>query len=233
MWDNHILLNRFSSVLLYLAVLAALSGVGHYLVNLPTLFPLRSVRLDAAPHRVDASQILALLSSEVRGNFFTVDIAHLRQSLEKLQWVRSVHIRREFPAQLVLNLEEHQALAVWNDSQLVNLQGEVFNGNSEQLLPHFIGQASDAMELTQRYAQFAQQLGVLQLRVMQLALSPRHAWQLRLSNGMVVELGREELQERLARFVAAYPIQRTEGQKSESVIAHVDMRYRNGFAVGG
>ncbi len=233
MWDNPATLNRISSALLYLAMLAALSGVVYYQLMVRNLFPLHSVRLVVAPQRVEPEKILALISRELRGNFFTADITQLRQSLEKLEWVRSVNIRREFPAELVVILEEHQALAVWNDGQLVNLQGEVFSGYTDQLLPHFIGQASDSLELTQRYAQFNRQLEVLKLQVAQLSLSARHAWQLRLSNGMLLELGREEMQQRLARFVEAYPIRGTEGQKTEGVVAHVDMRYRNGFAVGG
>ncbi|MDP1941764.1 MAG: cell division protein FtsQ/DivIB, partial [Gallionella sp.] len=67
-----------------------------------------------------------------------------------------------------------------------------------------------------------------------LVLSPRHAWQLHLSNDMVVELGRDAMQQRLARFVAIYPyslgVALQEGTEAERV-KWVDMRYRNGFAV--
>ena len=42
-------------------------------------------------------------------------------------------------------------------------------------------------------------------QIAQISLSPRFAWQVKLDNGMVLELGREEMQQRLARFVAVYP----------------------------
>jgi len=47
---------------------------------------------------------------------------------------------------------------------------------------------------------------------------------------MLLKLGREQSQQRLARFVAA---QGTEdrGLRTEGAVAYVDLRYRNGFAV--
>ncbi|HEU0219796.1 MAG TPA: cell division protein FtsQ/DivIB [Gallionella sp.] len=230
MWDNAIRLKNIANALMAFSVLAVLYGAVYYTVHLPGLFPLRSVHLGAAPQRVVAEKVLAVARNEVRGNLFTVDIERLRQSLERLPWVRSVTVRREFPDRLAVQLEEHQALARWNNSALVNMQGEVFSAESEQALPGFIGQTGDSSEVAQRYAQFSRQLAALNLQVAQLALSPRHAWQLRLSNGMVLELGREEMQQRLARFVAVYPYSLA-GQAGS--VRYVDMRYRNGFAVGG
>lgn len=250
MWDNAPLLRNIANALLALSGFAMLYGAAYYAVHLPGLFPLHSVRLSAAPQRVVAPEVLQVVRNEVHGNFFTVDIERLRQSLEKLPWVRSVSIRREFPHRLAVRLEEHQALARWNNSALVNRQGEVFvaeservtvgaygntpsprpplYGGSEQVLPSFIGQNGASFEVAQHYAQFSQQLAALNLQVAQLALSPRHAWQLRLSNGMVLELGREDMQQRLARFVAVYPYSLAVMQ---GTVKYVDLRYRNGFAV--
>lgn len=230
MWDNAPLLRNITSALFGFSVLAMLYGAAYYIVHLPGLFPLHSVHLSAAPQRVVAQEVLAVARNEVQGNFFTVDIERLRQSLEKLPWVRSVTIRREFPDRLTVQLEEHRALARWNGAALVNMQGEVFSAYTEQILPDFIGQKDDSSEVAQRYGEFSQQLAVLNLQVAQLALSPRHAWQLRLSSGMVLELGREEMQQRLARFVAVYPYSLAAQAGS---VRYVDMRYRNGFAVGG
>jgi cell division protein FtsQ len=230
MWDNAALLRNVANALLVFSVLAVLYGAAYYVVHLPGLFPLKGVRLDAAPQRVDLQEVLAVARSEVRGNFFTVDIERLRQSMEKLTWVRSVTIRREFPDRLTVQLEEHQALARWNGAALVNTHGEVFGAASEQALPGFIGPEGASDEVAQHYTQFNAQLATLNLQVTQLALTPRHAWQLRLSNGMVLELGREEMQQRLARFVTVYPYSLAAQAGS---VRYVDMRYRNGFAVGG
>ena len=228
MWDNAALLRNISNALMAISVFAVLYGAVYYTMHLPGLFPLQSVRLSAAPQRVDAPEVLQVVRNEVRGNLFTVDIERLRAALEKLPWVRNVNIRREFPNRLAVQLEEHQALAHWNNAALVNRQGEVFVADTGQVLPSFIGQESYSKEVAQQYAQFTGQLAVLNLQVTQLAQSPRHAWQLHLSNGMVLELGSEDMQQRLARFVAVYPYSLAGMQGS---VKYVDLRYRNGFAV--
>ena len=213
MWDNATSLRKIANALFGFSVLAVLYGVAYYIVHLPGLFPLQSVHLSTAPQRVAAAEVLQIVRNETNGNFFTLDIEQVRQSLEKLPWVRSVGIRREFPHALAVQLEEHQALARWNNDALVNQYGEVFFAGtdrvakSEQALPDFTGPEGASSEVAQLYGQFTLQLTQLDLQVVELALSARHAWQLRLNNGMVLELGREDMQQRLARFVA---VQRTQ-----------------------
>ena len=224
------MLRSIANALIIFSVLAILYGVIYYMVHLPGLFPLQSVNLSVAPQRVDAAEVSQVIRNGVQGNFFTVDIERLRQALEKLPWVRNASIRREFPSSLEVQLEEHQAFARWNNSALVDTQGEVFDGDSDQVMPDFVGEEGTAAEVTQRYAQFSQQLAVLDLQVTRLVLSPRHAWQMRLSNGMVLELGRDDMQQRLARFVEAYPYSLAAIQ---SRVKYVDLRYSNGFAVNG
>jgi cell division protein FtsQ len=240
MWDNAILLRKIANALIVFSVLAALYGAVYNVAHLPGLFPVRSVRLSVPPQNISAAELLQVMRSEVRGNLVTVDIKRLRQSLEKLPWARSVSIRREFPQSLAVQMEEHQVFARWNNglrldglrTGLVNQYGEIFFAESEQALPIFIGQSGTSAEIAQHYAQFNQQIAALGLSVEQIALSPRHSWQLRLSNGTVLELGREDMQQRLARFVA---VQMTEDgrQRTENrnTVKYVDLRYRNGFAV--
>lgn len=230
MWDNAALLRNIASALMIFSALAALYGAAYHLVHLPGLLPLKSVRLHAAPQRVDAQAVLAAVRDEVRGNLFTADIGRLRQALEKLPWVRSVTIRREFPDSLAVQLEEHEALARWNGGAWVNTHGEVFGAPGTQALPDFIGPEGSSAEVAQHYARFGAQLAALDMRIAQLALTPRHAWQLHLDNGLVLELGREQMRQRLARFVAAYPRSLAAMRGN---IKYVDLRYRNGFAVGG
>ena len=234
MWDNHTLLRNIANTMLACGVVGLLFGIGYYFMNLPGAFPLHSVRLSAAPDNVSAEKVLNVLHAEVRGNLVTADIDHVRSALEQLPWVRGINIRREYPGQLEVQIEEHQVLARWNSNRLVNRQGEVFVAESAQSLPSFIGPEGTSTEVTQRYTEFSRQLDALELHATQLALSPRHAWQIRLNNGMVLELGREDVLQRLSRFVAAYPFSiqsEDRGQGTRGRVAYVDLRYRNGFSV--
>lgn len=230
MWDNAPLLRNIANGLFALSALLLLYGVLHYAVHQPKLLPLNSVRLDMSPQQVSTAGVLRVVRSEMRGNLFTVDIERVRQSLEKLPWVRNVSIRREFPDRLAVQLEEHEVLARWNGNQLVNRQGEVFVAQTDQVLPEFVGQEGTSAEVTGYFEQFSRQLAAVDLSMERIILSPRYAWQLRLSNGVILELGREEMQQRLARFVQVYPYGLATVQGK---LRYVDLRYRNGFAVSG
>ncbi len=228
MWDNVPLLRNLANLLLGMSILAIVYGAVHYIVHLPSLLPIRTVHLASAPDRVSPAEVLAIVRRGVQGNFLTQDIDRLRLSLQAMPWVKSVSIRRQFPDGLILKIEEHQAVARWNDDKLVDRQGEVFAAESEEQLPRFIGVDGSSAEVLDEYRKFSEQLSRLNLQVSQISLSARHAWQLHLSNGTVVELGRDALQERMARFVAYQMSEGGAQKKGEEV---VDMRYRHGFAV--
>jgi cell division protein FtsQ len=226
MWDKPQALRQLANTLFGISLLLMLFGAVHYTVHLP-VFSLNAVQLTAAPQRVDTAQIEEIVHNELRGNFFTVDLEGARKAFEKLTWVRKVNVRRHFPWRLEVELEEHVPLASWNGDELVNTHGEVFVAGSEQVLPRFIGQPDTAAEVTRMYKVFGDQLAPLKQEVVQISLSPRRAWQLRLNNGMVLELGREQAQERLARFVAVYPYSLASMPRT---VNYVDLRYSNGFA---
>jgi cell division protein FtsQ len=163
----------------------------------------------------------------VSGNFFTVDLEITRQAFEKLPWVRKVSVRRKFPWSLEVEVEEQVALAHWNGKELVNTHGEVFAGKVDQDLPVFTGQPDSSQQVTQMYGELNAALQPMKQQIAQISLSPRYAWQVKLDNGMVLELGREEMQQRLKRFVTVYPYSLAALARPAS---HVDLRYRNGFA---
>jgi cell division protein FtsQ len=226
MWDKPHLLRLISNTLVVISLLLVGYGVLRYVLQLP-VFPLRSVELVAVPQHVDMEQLRKVVKNSVRGGFFSVDLEQTRRAFEQLPWVRTVSVRRKFPWRLEVNLEEHVALARWNNKALVNTYGEVFAAQSNEMLPSFIGQPDTSVQLTEMYAALDKQLESLHLNIAQLSLSPRFAWQVKLDSGMVLELGREQVQQRMARFVAVYPY--TLAMRTRAV-NHVDLRYRNGFA---
>ena len=250
MWDKPHQLNNLSSVLFGISLLLLFYGAAHYVLHLPH-FKLRSIQLSEVPRHVDPAQVEAVARNELLGNFFTVDLEHMRQVFEKLPWVRKVSVRRHFPWTLQVEIEEHIALARWNGTEWVNTHGEIFSAASEKMrvasaqfgdgdqqaraqsLPQFFGQPDSAAEITQGYRAMSEQMSVLKQQITEVHLSPRRAWQLRLDNGLWIKLGREQSQQRLARFVVVYPWYEDGGQKTEdrSGVQYVDLRYRNGFSV--
>lgn len=244
MWDKPELLRMISSVLFGICFVLVLYGVLHYALHLP-VFALRVVSVTTAPLQVVPAQIEAMVRNELHGNFFTVDLERTRRAFETIPWVRKVSMRRHFPWRLEISLEEHVALAYWNDAGLVSTHGEVFSAETDKLLPKFIGQPDSAAEVAQMYAALTEQLAPLKQEITEINLSPRRSWRLRLNNGMLLELGREQSKQRLARFVAVYPYSLMPMQQNYELfharkaphqngqhrrVEYVDLRYRNGFA---
>lgn len=215
-----------------LVLLAACFGAAYWLL-LPERFPVGQIELKGNLKNTSRAELEAALpraAGNGAANFFAVDLAEVRAGVERLPWVRRVTVRRVWPGRLEVSVEEHVALARWGDDRLVNIQGETFSGKTRDVLPLFVAPAGTSAEVARRYRRFSRIVAPLGTGVERVVLSPRHAWQLRLGNGVHLMLGRDAdvAEQRLEKFVAAHPatLART-GQKPE----YVDLRYPNGFAL--
>ena len=228
MWDKPALLNGFANALFAVAALLALYLAWTLTTRLP-VFALREVTVGSVLTRVTRDQIEGVVRRELAaGNLLTLDLAVVRDVFEKLPWVRRVQVRRRWPARLEVAFEEHVPLARWAGTALVNTHGEVFKAAYVGELPVFIGPDGAAREIAIQFRYFQRSLRAIGQTPVQIQVSQRRAWRLKLQSGLTLELGREQVEARLARFVAVYD--RTLGQLGRR-IDHVDLRYANGFAV--
>jgi len=241
MWHRPQLLNVFADLLFVAGAAALLSAAAVWLVRMPAL-PIREVVFTHELAQVRRAEVEAALQGNLKGNFFSLNLEAVRGALEQLPWVRKAEVRRQWPARLEVRVEEHKAVARWEDghnpghNELVNSYGEVFAAVLEDSaagkLPLMYGPHGTAPAVLKRYGEFTEALKSTGHRPVQMLLSPRLAWQLRLDDGMVVDLGREQpkspLDARLARFVEIYPT--AVGARPVRPTA-VDLRYPNGFAM--
>lgn len=229
MWDNPRLLNAAAGFLVGLVVLAATLVALNWLLR-ASPFPMRHVEVTTPLKHASAKQMEALLARQGRGNFFAFPIDELRGALERLPWVRTATVRRVWPDRLEIAIEEHVAFARWaaGADGLVNTHGERFAASSDVSLPLFSGPQGSEAELTRRYQRFAALLAPLASPIERIVLSQRHAWSVRLANGLQITLGRDAdlAEQRLERFVEIYAS--TVGTRVPQV---VDLRYPNGFAL--
>ncbi len=236
MWNRPHLMSAVSDLLILAGMAALLVAAVVWATPRLQLFPLREVRVTEELHDVQRGELEQSMSELLRGNFFTVDLEALRRSLEQLQWVRRAEIWRKWPLGIEVYIEEHQVAAHWGDGQgkLVNVFGEVFSAalTRDQKLPRLSGPAGSSNEVLRHYGEFAHLLKPTGRQPAQVALSPRLAWLLKLEDGMLVELGREQakapIRMRLQRFVDYYP---TLSDSRNGRPTAVDTRYPNGFAL--
>lgn len=227
MWDRPALMLWLANLLYTLAAIMLLYALIFMVIHLP-VFPLKEVKVEGELSHVTREQVKFIATRALRGNFFTLDLNRTRRTFEKLPWVRSVQVRRRWPGTLEVTLEEHQALARWGNSALVNVQGELFQAASDQSLPVFNGPVDGIQEMAAQYVAFKQQLEPIKRQPAQVNLSPRRAWQITLDDGLVVELGKDQVEARLDKFVKVF--NRSIARLNRPV-GYVDLRYPNGFAV--
>ncbi|MEC5397752.1 cell division protein FtsQ/DivIB [Uliginosibacterium sp. H1] len=234
-WHRPELMNLVADVLLLVASVAIGYAVVKAVARLP-VFGLQEVVVTSPLGQVTGAQLEYAASSSLRGNFFTVNLEDARAAFEKLPWVRSAQLRRVWPATVELSLEEHAAVAYWRgsegDMRLMNSEGEVFDAASNADMPVFSGPLDRAPSILARYREFDEMFRSIGRHVAGVALTSRMAWQLRLDDGMVIELGRDQIKapidDRLKRFIANYPRMQ---ERLDHRVAVADLRYPSGFAV--
>ena len=233
MWDDARQMNAIAATLCGLAAAALLWAGMAWVVRQPA-FALREIVVSNRLERASSAHLEAVVREELSGTFFTMDLNRAGRALAQVPWVRNVALRRQWPHRLEVEVEEHTPFARWNDTALVNSRGEVFSADWKDDLPQFQGQEGQAAEMTEQYRAWSARLAPLALALRTLRLSPRGSWHIEAAgpNGpLAIEIGRDDADARLARFVAAQP--RTLGAlaRAGTRVEYVDLRYRNGFAV--
>ncbi|HJU99220.1 MAG TPA: cell division protein FtsQ/DivIB [Burkholderiaceae bacterium] len=241
MWQDAKALNATANGIFALALLACLAAGVWWLAQRP-MFNLRTIRVEslAADGELRHVSQLTLRNNalgRIKGNFFTTNLDTVRQAFESVPWVRRATVRREWPDQLIVALEEHEALGTWGaDGRLLSTKGDVFTANlaeaeEDHALPEFDGPEGSEKEVLSRFAELRQWFAPLKLVPEALSLSSRYAWTVKLDNGMSVALGREQtattLKERVDRLLGIYPQLVSHLQNIETI----DMRYQNGLAL--
>ena len=232
MWDNPRQLNGLALVVALAAVAMIAWGAVAWAVRQP-VFALRQVVIESKLVRANPAHIQAVIREELRGTFFTLRLPEARASLQRVPWVKSVALRRQWPDRLQVILVEHEPLARWTDGALVGTEGEVFAADFAGELPQLAGPEGSAALVAVRFREFGAALGVRALSIAELRLSPRGGWRLRTAGRapLTIELGRNEPGERLSRFVLYYARTVAVLARAGTGTEYVDLRYRNGFAM--
>ncbi len=217
--------------LLFWGMLGVLAVWGVIWLREPTTLPIRQIIIRPQGAELNQAVLRRVIVANLQGGFFSLDVAQMKQAVSALPWVASVSVRRVWPATVKIEVTQQKALAIWNQSQLLNPLGKLFKVSPTTFpknLPRLYGVSEDSQLVWQNYQQFQQILSTLHLPIVQLWLTARHAWHLLLANKTQVILGREQVDMRLQRFVKVYPRLL---KRHKSAPIYVDLRYPNGFVV--
>lgn len=220
-------------------VLAAVLTV----VTRQPFFTIRTLTIQGDLHRNNLPTVRANVVPRVEGGFFTVDLRKTREVFESVPWVRRATVRRVWPNELRVTIEEHVPAAYWHhedrDDQLVNSHGEVFEANrgdvEDEPLPTLHAPAHATAEQARQMLAMLRRLNPLleplDSPIDTLRLNDRGSWSVKLDDDAVIELGRGDIEEvlsRVQRFVKTLPQLR---RQYPAPLAYADLRYPQGYAV--
>jgi len=218
-------------VVLGLVVFLALCVLAIHALFYTTYFSIKQVRLHQQGHHVNVAEITPIISRHTQGSFFSFNADRLRKRLLLVPWVESVTVRRHWPDALSITLHERRPVAIWNESGLLDDQGSVFYPSIDTFpdhLPRLSGRFEEPNSLWSSYQRFQEVILVMGMHIDALSAVSPNAWQLRLSNGIVVMLPRDETDQAMRRWVSVYP---TLMKGHMDKIKRIDLRYGHGLAV--
>ncbi len=216
--------------LILLATIGAIAWAASELSD-PTALPIRRVQIEGEFKHLDPAHLQEVVVGVVDAGFFRVDVARVRERLLDEPWIREATIRRVWPESLHVSIVEQTPVARWGEQALLNERGDIFAPPREALpagLVRLDGPLGAEVEVLDTYRRMRERLASVNLDIVALELSARHAWRLELAGGKEVAFGRRDVETRLERFLAAW---RQGLGDVWTRVGRVDLRYTNGFAV--
>lgn len=234
-------LMNFTASVLFAACALLLAAASAWWVLRHPVFAIGGITVQGDVAHNSAATLRANVAPRLAGNFFTVDLLKAREAFQAVPWVRQAVVRRQFPNRLRVQLEEHQAQALWgadSESRLVNSFGEVFEANSGDVeqddLPRLAGPEGSSRQVLAMYRGLKPLFEPLELVIEDLTLTGRGGWTLQLDSGATVELGRgttEEVLARSRRFAQTLTQVTSKYSRRPEALVTADLRHAAGYAL--
>jgi cell division protein FtsQ len=193
--------------------------------------PISKISVEGDLSYISQQAVQQRIAPYVTASFFSVDLQGMRSELEQMPWIATANVRRVWPDQVLVHLEEQLPIARWGDEALLNNQGQAFAPRElahYEHLPQLYGPKRAQQQVMQQYQVLSQMLRPLGFSVARLELRERGSWFLSTGQGIELLLGRDHLVEKMRRFIAIYD---KVLKAQQTNIARIDLRYANGLAV--
>ncbi|WP_339846124.1 cell division protein FtsQ/DivIB [uncultured Halopseudomonas sp.] len=193
--------------------------------------PIELISVQGELQYIDPVAVQAVIQPYLNESFLGIDLNAMRGDLAEMPWVASAAVTRVWPSQLIIHLDEQLPVARWGDAALLNNAGKAFTPEDISQfaeLPQLDGPQRAKQRVMQYYQQFNRLLRPYGQGVAKLELRERGSWFLTTQDGIQVLLGREELVDKVQRFLTIDQLMLAEYRPQ---IARVDLRYNNAMAV--
>lgn len=197
--------------------------------------PVTSVKINGEFTLVAQKDVAEMVYDSMGSSFMKLDLELIQERLEGQAWIDRVRVARRWPDQLEVTVIEHKPIARWGKTDALNHRGEVIRltdkGAAAELLrglPELDGVDGMEQAMMAQYQSLNKMLMDHGLSVKLLACDTARNWTMTLSDGVVIRVGRDQLIEKMRRFLLVYEAQL---QTQWADLSSIDLRYFNGVAV--
>ncbi|HEX4870433.1 MAG TPA: cell division protein FtsQ/DivIB [Moraxellaceae bacterium] len=197
---------------------------------------IRSVQVEGDLRHASRAGIAERVLPLATGSWFSVDLEAIRQAALAAPWVDEVVVSRRWPDGVRLQVQEKQPVALWGAGGLISSRGDLFvpgdlarQAVDTEHLPILFGPGNKGTYVMEQYRAMNGVLRGIDMRIVELQLTDRMSWFLRLDNGIQLVVDQADTIGKLQRFAYLYERQL---KPDAANIATIDLRYRNGVAVG-
>ncbi|HWV14082.1 MAG TPA: cell division protein FtsQ/DivIB [Cellvibrio sp.] len=217
-----------------LLLLSCFAGIAYFVSGPVTELlekPLKSVAVEGQFQYLSKNRAMELITAEIDGDFLQLNLNRLKNVLQSDPWIEHVTLSRRWPDTLVVKITEQKPIARWDANGFLNQRGEIIRvSETDKLLglPWLEGNEINAREILQQYQDVATLLRSRGLELIALRCDSKKSWRITLKNNVEIAIGREQVMEKLHRFVTVYDnfLSSVWGD-----VKAIDVRYTNGVSV--
>ena len=165
-------------------------------------------------------------------SFFNFKINILKKEIEKVSWVKSADIRRVYPGEIKIYIEEHIPIAIWNNESYMNNIGDIFFiNNIKKNLPILISNQSGNKIMFEYFSLLLKYISDenFDIKIKKIEENDIRSLSAYLSSGIIVKFGSKDIRGKILTFIKVYKTLNTSDLEK---IRYIDMRYSNGFSIG-
>ena len=226
MLDNIKFVNRLAFLIGSIAVFILSACFVYYATY--HWFKIKKIIVQGNISHITRDEILSLVQNKLHGTFFTLNIDKVQNTFEQIPWIKSVHVTREFPDIITINVVEYKAIANLGNNRLLSEERQIFVGtDAQKKLPLFLipdGQIASGLSTFDKMKPFLnkhnESLNVMVYNGVGLT-------KLTLSSGMQVVLCGGDVEQNL-QLLDKYWLQINQ---IESGVSYINMCYKNALAI--
>lgn len=193
--------------------------------------PINNISVFGTFSNIEKKEVKELIITTVSDSkILSSDLMKITSLLESHPWIERAFVRRKWPSGIEVKVIEEVPLARWGDRNFLNDRGEILDLNNRNLssLPVLTGVENSERLIMNTYQEISLLLRPAGLKIIELSYNNQGIWKLTLSNGLEILIGRDQIIEKIRRFLIIWMATL---KSSSTDMDGVDIRYDNGIAV--